>query len=762
MACLGCFEMLWPSASSARAEDAKVEAKSSPCNGIKPSTNIIAISDPGQDLDDEMAFIMMRTLVERGLINLLGVVTTLHPAFDRARLCRGTLDLLGLRGVPVAIGTDGGDTDGKHSATPFEDNARSYMAGVVSEASMTLEPGSRMLAKLYEKAEKKSVTLLVIASLRDVAFFLRDNEALFIEKTKEVVIQGGVKEVQTNGNFLEPDSSNNLTFDKEASCFVFKRCQELGVPFVFCSRWAAYAAKMPRGTYDQLAELGSSIGRRLRNSQRESIEHLWARAAVAEDDPRRKGLPARCDRSWFINTFCGGNDDPERTSADPVWDLVDGFMQYDSLALFAAVPSLRAEFFTPVSVSVGGTEHLVIGVAQDKPNLQEPKEGLMNLLDTGFATGLMLNHHFKLQVILVGELREDTLVDMGLSCAVLKTLFAVGAVQCIGIVAVHPQDKAFAEADPSKTIRETLDEIGLRFVPVHVAKDAAVAAAHLTKLYEDALPIGVTVINTATLSAIATFAESDPRLFHDKTQRVILMGGAGRCEHKPCLLEPDENAQNNLLDMDAANRFYKTAQDLSVPLVVLSRFAVQRAQLPRALFDLLKSHGGKSGQTMYENQRAAFQKLWEKANESSDSPLRGKLAARCDREWFLTTFCNGDDVVDETDIWSQISFVNVYGALALLVALPGVLKRLFNVSSIDVRATTHQVIGWSAEDSCVFDCTGLQRTLAQAIFYGCFSNISVYSLSDIPSLRLPSGEYVKLEMSDEAIRGVIPDHAAYC
>ena len=63
---------------------------------------MIMICDAGQDLDDEMAMILARDLVEQRLIDLLGVVATLTPAFDRARLCRGTLDCLGLHDVRVA------------------------------------------------------------------------------------------------------------------------------------------------------------------------------------------------------------------------------------------------------------------------------------------------------------------------------------------------------------------------------------------------------------------------------------------------------------------------------------------------------------------------------------------------------------------------------------------------------------------------------------------------------------------------------------
>ena len=63
-----------------------------------------------------MMFIMARHLVSLDLIQLEGVIANLSPSFARARLTRGTLELLGLHRVPVGIGTDGGDMMKKHSS----------------------------------------------------------------------------------------------------------------------------------------------------------------------------------------------------------------------------------------------------------------------------------------------------------------------------------------------------------------------------------------------------------------------------------------------------------------------------------------------------------------------------------------------------------------------------------------------------------------------------------------------------------------------
>ena len=64
---------------------------------------MVVFTDPGQDLDDEMALIMARYLEATKLVRVLAVVATLAPAHARARLARGTLDLLGLHHVLLLV-----------------------------------------------------------------------------------------------------------------------------------------------------------------------------------------------------------------------------------------------------------------------------------------------------------------------------------------------------------------------------------------------------------------------------------------------------------------------------------------------------------------------------------------------------------------------------------------------------------------------------------------------------------------------------------
>ena len=518
----------------------------------QPPVQMLVISDPGEDLDDEMAAIMLCYLEDIELVQVLGVVCNLRPSFDRARLMRGTLDLLGMHHVPVAVGTDGGSA--KHHDT-FSDSSRTYIPGVQSERAYTLQSGRRLMHDKYTSAAPKSISLLLISSIKDAALFLRDNEELFVAKTLCVTIMGGVQmpadakherqqqqqqqqqqstaatnkatpkapkeeSPKTDGSplerrlsvgakgggaflgqpqWLKADSAHNNQFDAKAANFFYLRCQQLGVPLIVVSRFAAYATPIRRNTYDELALMGGAIGWRLRNVQRMTITDLWRRACAPEGDGRR-GLPMRCDKKWFANTFCGGEGE-DRDGDEPIWDLIKTFNMYDSVALLAAVPLLRERFFKPsytlkgpgpapagtdgggvtpqqrTSFSSSATtnpltvasntnnnsssatgkmgrgeadpglqqkaapvEHLIFGLDKDDTGVAEPHE-MKDFLQAGYRQGIATHHHGKTHIILVVEFPYASFTSAGmLSLMHLRSLLKMDSVNVCGLVVCAGQN----------------------------------------------------------------------------------------------------------------------------------------------------------------------------------------------------------------------------------------------------------------------------------------------------------------------------------
>ena len=372
------------------------------------------------------------------------------------------------------------------------------------------------------------------------------------------------------------------------------------------------------------------------------------------------------------------------------------------------------------------------------------------------------------------------------------------------------------------------------------------AEEHLLQLYADAPPMGVSLVVCACATDAARFANRNPVLFRSKTARVVMLGGAqvaakgdgGNGDDSPHTgansghasemgpapsprLEPDPDAQNNRLDMQSASKLFAQAQALSVPLVVLSRHLAYACRAPRLLFDALASHGGLLGVALRDSQRACIMELWSRANApSNDTSARRGLPARCDRTWFMKTFSSrrASGFGDETmDVWPQIDSFNVYNPLALVAALPVVVKRCFEVGaysscarnviltrwtdetsgesshfeypspkyetkikyrslrvltdslqakSVTVRSATHLIIGESAASSGVKDAEAVRGLIYQCLFKGTRLNSSDYGLEAPPSLPLdltngatamPSSSSVwHFDTSERALSWLVP------
>eukprot|EP00928_Gymnodinium_smaydae_P072211 TRINITY_DN55614_c0_g1_i1.p1 TRINITY_DN55614_c0_g1~~TRINITY_DN55614_c0_g1_i1.p1 ORF type:complete len:865 (+),score=115.17 TRINITY_DN55614_c0_g1_i1:370-2595(+) len=735
-----------------------------------------------------MAYILLRFLVDHGHVVAKGIVTTLNPAFDRARLCHGTLASLGLHDVPVGVGTDGGDKDGTHKASVFERWASTYMPSRHSESARAFETGSRLLCRLYREAPPKSLTLLVIASLKDAALFLRDHEAMFLEKTREVVIMGGVKafELPKNGEavLLEPDSAHNNQFDPDAANFFYRRCQEIGVRLVVVSRWAAYAAKVPRACYDDLASGGSFIGCRLRNAQRASIGDLWSRACA--EGAARRGLPPRCDRKWFLNTFCGGAEAPGRGANDTIWDLVVGFMQYDSVALLAALPAIRNDYFNPTEVpGLAGVRNLVIGRTETDHNVPN-SEALTSLLKRGFSMGLALTRACQIQFLFVVSPKWNKRADELVAFVIMGALRELGVMNCAGVLVADTgrgggfQRASTLNSQQSNThefavneIKYIMREVGLGHVPVKSC-DSDDAYHILAEFYEEAPPAGLTLVMESGLGAVAEFVKQSPAIFHERTQRVVLLGRS--LSHSDFILknqscgssDASQSPVAELLDCDLcteAMSFLKASQDLLVPLVIVSRHFSRGLQVPTVVFDALAEHGGTLGSKVRDAQRASIHTLWN-ATDSTDTRKRWELPQECNREWFASTFCDG--VVPEIgdydmeSVWNSAKQYVLYTPLLLMVVDPRIRERISHGTVVSVNKVDHVIIGTSAENAGGRDSNLVKRLLYHFLFSGVRLNSSEFSLSTPPSLPLgtpggKNGETWSYQPGSETVKQLLDD-----
>lgn len=333
--------------------------------------DLFVIMDPGRDQDDEDVLVALNRFIRLEILNVMGVVANLAPSKQRARLAKGSLDLLGQNTIPVGIGT---------SCQQQDDDGLDYQFAVSYLAQTEkLVDGKELIYNTLKEARPKSIVLLLISGLTDAAEVLKEHHYLFSTAVRRVVIMGGVEAkdgqpvLDGEGRLLPDLTAQNNAFDKEATVYLYRQLQDMEIPITTVTRHAAVAAKVPRSVYDDMAATGHPVGLRLLNAQKQAIEELWRRACLPADDKARQGLPARCDREWFLNTFCAGKG-KKRKAKDSIWDIVETFNLYDPCTLVATIPNLREHFFAPYVAEVHGVEHLVIGVSAQAHNVRDTSE----------------------------------------------------------------------------------------------------------------------------------------------------------------------------------------------------------------------------------------------------------------------------------------------------------------------------------------------------------------------------------------------------
>lgn len=255
---------------------------------------LIVVTDPGPDPDDVKAILVAGILHHERRIDLLAVVANGggQPVM-RARLARTILDKINLSHIPVGIGSIGQSCE----AQPHEYSLPGFDASETSR----LHRGSTLLISSLERAQPKSVYVLVLSALRDLASVMHSHPHLVVSKVREVGIQGGLVRAEAGSEDFpygwKPDTSQNNMFDMEAAGYVYNFCFRHHVPMVVVSRNVVPLLPM---------QLAKSFAQRTRcpilsylaDAQFLGLQGLWTKVC-------RGQLPARCDRLWFFQTFCG-------------------------------------------------------------------------------------------------------------------------------------------------------------------------------------------------------------------------------------------------------------------------------------------------------------------------------------------------------------------------------------------------------------------------------------------------------------------------
>ena len=118
-----------------------------------------------------------------------------------------------------------------------------------------------------------------------------------------------------------------------------------------------------------------------------------------------------------------------------------------------------------------------------------------------------------------------------------------------------------------------------------------------------------------------------------------------------------------------------------MPLVVLARHK-QLNRVPIGLFDVLELCGP-LGAVLASEQRESLEGLWKQVCSPQSSEHRANLPERCDRAWFEKTFCGGNRVDDDANLWAALESINIYGPLAIVAAEPAMLEEHFTAFKVE-------------------------------------------------------------------------------
>jgi hypothetical protein len=216
----------------------------------------------------------------------------------RAKLARCILNALGATMIPVGVGSFGKE----YASMPHEYGIEGYDAADAHGASgqsLRLERGDELIARVLSSSPSASLTVVCISSLRDFADAIRADPLLVRDRVCRVGIQGGIDPSAEAAHGYAPDTSVNNEFDRDAAGFVYDWCFGQGVPMSVVSRHAV--PMLPMQLARSFAErTACPVMRYLAGAQFLGLAGLWQKLCEGK-------LPARCDKAWYFETFCGVN-----------------------------------------------------------------------------------------------------------------------------------------------------------------------------------------------------------------------------------------------------------------------------------------------------------------------------------------------------------------------------------------------------------------------------------------------------------------------
>jgi len=359
--------------------------------GIDPPY-IAVITDLGKDYDDLAAMVVLKELRRLGVVRLGGFVANLVPSQKRAQFGRGSLDLLGLDGIPMATGLQTGS--GIHKELPYE-----FECEFMAPESTVAETGEQLLERLFTQAvdNGEKMTVLCISSLADIAQFSQKHAELVRNAVSNVVLQGGYT-IDAEGKLRPDEAAANNFYDFEAAKKWHTFIQESHIPSTVYTKVAAFATPLTSELFATLAETKHLLGEHLRRVQVYQDRTFYERSCLTNPQDRFRPF---MDQEWFLKHKSSWYDEVHPKDADlPVGDEIIPYLTkvvvYDALAAVGAAgkdvlnalnvlkpipksttaPSIHQIVGSPDSTGVNEQEMATVISALTKGSLMASRQGL--------------------------------------------------------------------------------------------------------------------------------------------------------------------------------------------------------------------------------------------------------------------------------------------------------------------------------------------------------------------------------------------------
>lgn len=187
----------------------------------------------------------------------------------------------------------------------------------------------------------------------------------------------------------------------------------------------------------------------------------------------------------------------------------------------------------------------------------------------------------------------------------------------------------------------------------------------------------LTIVINAGMKDVSDLIENNTNLFAQKVKKITIMGGISGFDNDGHVL-PDERAYNNTTDISAAKIVYKKAQELEIPIKIVTKETAYTAAVPRTFYEALNETEHPVGKYLYGIQKTALEGLW--------GTVKKGIIPNLTPEWFVKTFTSID--IENTEhkelfekvknssepfetVWNKVTKLNLYDPINLLVgAMP--------------------------------------------------------------------------------------------